>query len=80
MKKQCLFIAVALLSSSSEFAQAGAYTINVFGADGTLVQQNRLTAEAGSVVNVAISGKPGMYIVSVAKDGKQCKAVRVVKK
>lgn len=60
--------------------QGGTYTIRILTADGTVLQTNTFTAEAGQTVNVALGGKPGLRIVQVAKDGKTLKSVKVIKK
>lgn len=66
-------------SVNFRFAEAGNYTINVLAANGALLQTNAVDAAAGSVVNVAVAGTPGLYLVQVVKDGKVYKTVKVVK-
>ena len=62
------------------FADYGRYTINILDATGVLLQSNIFDAAQGQVVNVAISGAKGMYLVQVLKEGKIYKTVKVVKK
>lgn len=66
-------------SVNFRFAEGGKYTINVVSANGAVLQSNNVEAGVGQVVNVAVTGKSGLYIVQVLKDGKQYKAVKVVK-
>lgn len=66
-------------SVNFRFAEAGQYTINVLAANGALLQSNAVEAAAGSVVNVAVAGTPGLYLVQVVKNGKTYKTVKVVK-
>ena len=67
-------------SVNLRFADYGRYTINVLGTTGALLQSNSFEAAQGQVVNVAITGAKGMYLVQVLKDGKIYKIVKVVKK
>ena len=67
-------------SVNLRFADYGRYTINVLGTTGALLQSNNFEAAQGQVVNVAITGAKGMYLVQVLKDGKIYKTVKVVKK
>ncbi len=67
-------------SVNFRFAEAGNYTVNVLTTNGQLLQTNNFEAGAGQVVNVAMSGANGMYLVQVVKDGKIYKSVKVIKK
>ena len=67
-------------SVNLRFADNGRYTINVLGTTGALLQSNSFEAAQGQVVNVAITGAKGMYLVQVLKNGKVYKTVKVVKK
>ena len=67
-------------SVNLRFADYGRYTVNVLGTTGALLQSNSFEAAQGQVVNVAITGAKGMYLVQVLKDGKIYKTVKVVKK
>ena len=67
-------------SVNMRFADYGRYTINILDATGVLLQSNIFDAAQGQVVNVAISGAKGMYLVQVLKEGKIYKTVKVVKK
>lgn len=66
-------------SVNFRFAEDGAYTINILSVNGVLLQSNAVSASAGRVVNVAISGPKGMYLVQVVKDGRVYKAVKILK-
>lgn len=67
-------------SVNLRFAEGGNYTINIVDASGALVQSNGVNAGAGDVVNVAVTGNNGLYIIQVLKDNKLYKAVKVIKK
>lgn len=67
-------------SVNLRFADYGRYTINVLGTTGALLQSNNFEAAQGQIVNVAITGAKGMYLVQVLKDGKIYKTVKVIKK
>lgn len=63
------------------FAEAGAYTVQVYGLAGDLVSEQGISALQGDVVRVAVNAAPGTYIVKVMnKDAKTVKAVKVIKK
>ena len=62
------------------FAEGGFYTVNIVSAAGAVLQSNDFRATAGDVVNVAVQGGKGMYIVQVLRDGKPFKALNVIKK
>lgn len=66
-------------SVNFRFAEGGKYTINVVSTNGAVLQTNSVEAGAGQVVNVAVTGKSGLYVIQVLKNGKQYKAVKVVK-
>ena len=66
-------------SVNFRFAEGGNYVINVVSSNGAVLQSNKVEAGAGQVVNVAVTGKSGLYVVQVMKNGKQYKAVKVVK-
>lgn len=66
-------------SVNLRFAEGGEYTIQVTGVNGAVMQNTKATTNAGDVVNVAITGAKGLYIVRVMKNGKLYKAVKVVK-
>ena len=71
---------VAQGSVNFRFGMGGRYTVQVVSADGKLLQANSFDAAAGQVVNVALKGNPGLCVVKVVKDGKLCKAIKVIKK
>ena len=62
-----------------EFAEAGAYEVSVFTADGTQVARKAAQLQAGNVVNVHLA-KAGIYVLSVKKDGKTVRTVKLVRK
>ena len=66
-------------SVNLRFAEGGEYSIQVTAVNGAVMQNTKATANAGDVVNVAITGAKGLYIVRVMKNGKLYKAVKVVK-
>ena len=66
-------------SVNLRFAEGGVYAIQVTTVNGAVMQNTKATVNAGDVVNVAITGAKGLYIVRVLKNGKQYKAVKVVK-
>lgn len=61
------------------FAQAGDYEIRIISMQGQVLQSNAVRADAGQMVNVAVNNA-GTYVVQVLCGGRQCKAVKVVKK
>ena len=61
------------------FAEGGEYAVLVTNVNGTVMQNTKAKVNAGDVINVAITGTKGVYIVRVLKNGKQFKAVKVVK-
>lgn len=67
-------------SVNLRFGEFGRYTINILGANGSLLQNNSFEAAQGQVVNVAINGAKGIYFVQVMKDGKTYKTLKVIKK
>lgn len=67
-------------SVNLKFAEGGNYTINVVASNGALVQSEAVEAAAGQVVNVAVTGKSGLYLLQIVKDGKTYKTVKVIKK
>jgi len=66
-------------SVNLRFAEGGEYAIQVTAVNGAVMQNTKATANAGDVVNVAITGAKRLYIVRVMKNGKLYKAVKVVK-
>lgn len=67
-------------SVNLRFAEGGAYTVNVLSANGALLQSNDFRADAGQVVNVAVNGAKGVYVVQIIKGSKLVKALNVIKK
>lgn len=61
------------------FAEGGEYAVLVTNVNGAVMQNTKAKVNAGDVINVAITGTKGVYIVRVLKNGKQFKAVKVVK-
>lgn len=63
------------------FAEAGAYIVQVYGLAGNLVSEQGISSLQGDVVRVAVNAAPGTYLVKVLnKDAKAVKAVKVIKK
>lgn len=63
------------------FAESGAYTVQVYSLAGNLVSEQGISAAQGDVVRVAVNAAPGTYLVNVLnKDAKIVKTVKVVKK
>ncbi len=62
-----------------EFAEAGNYAVEVYGANGMLMAQKSQHMDAGQ--NMCISlGSKGVYIVRVMRDGALARTIKVVRK
>ena len=48
------------------FAEAGAYTVNVYSLAGNLVSSQAVSAVGGDVINVRVNAAPGTYLVKVS--------------
>jgi len=48
------------------FAEAGAYTVNVYSLAGNLVSSQAVSAVGGDVINVRVNAAPGTYVVKVS--------------
>lgn len=63
------------------FAESGAYTVQVYSLAGNLVSEQGISAAQGDVVRVTVDAAPGTYLVKVLnKDAKAVKTVKVIKK
>lgn len=67
-------------SVNLRFGTYGHYTVNIVNAAGAVLQTNTFEAAQGQVVNVAIKGSKGVYIVQIIKDGKTYQRIKVIKK
>lgn len=62
------------------FAEKGAYTIQVFDLAGSLVSSHAVDAAGGEVIRVSVNATPGSYIVRMANaEGKTVKTVKLIK-
>ena len=62
-----------------EFAEGGAYEVSVYNVSGMLVGSDSRSINAGEQMYVNI-GQAGVYVVSVKKDGKELRSIKVVNK
>ena len=63
------------------FADAGAYTVDVYSLAGNLVSSQAVSAMGGDVINVRVNAAPGTYVVKVCNaDGDVVKTAKVIKK
>ena len=62
-----------------EFAEAGAYEVSVYTTAGEQVARKAAQLNAGNVVNVHLA-KAGVYVLSVKKDGKTVRTVKLIRK
>ena len=62
-----------------EFAEEGAYEVSVYNMSGMLVGRDARSINAGEIMNISI-GQAGVYVVSVVKDGKELRSIKVVNK
>ena len=62
------------------FPEAGDYTVLVNNAAGQRVSTSALSVNASEVVNVAINGNKGFYLLQILKDGKTYKSIKIIKK
>lgn len=61
------------------FANAGEYTVNIMSEAGALLQRNTLNVGSDETAGIAVSGKRGVYLIQVLKDGNVYKAVKAIK-
>lgn len=62
-----------------DLADGGNYSIQVYNAAGQQVAAKSQQFAAGQQVKVAL-GQPGVYLVTIAKDGKQLRTVKLIRK
>ncbi len=62
-----------------DLADGGNYSIQVYNAAGQQVAAKSQQFPAGQQVKVAL-GQPGVYLVTIAKDGKQLRTVKLIRK
>ena len=62
------------------FATEGNYTINIYNANGALIDQIVANVEAGESLPVVVNGGAGVYFINVVKDGKIMDALKVIKR
>ena len=63
------------------FAEAGAYTVNVYSLAGNLVSSQAVSAVGGDVINVRVNAAPGTYVVKVSDAaGDVVTTAKVIKK
>lgn len=62
------------------FAEKGAYTIQVFDLAGSLVSSHAVDATGGEVIRVSVNATPGSYIVRMSNaEGKTVKTLKLIK-
>ena len=62
-----------------EFAEGGAYEVSVYNMSGMLVGRDARSINAGEMMHISI-GQAGVYVVSVVKDGKELRNIKIVNK
>ncbi|MDE7024266.1 MAG: T9SS type A sorting domain-containing protein [Paramuribaculum sp.] len=62
-----------------EFAEGGAYEVSVYNMSGMLVGSDARSINAGEIMHINI-GQAGVYVVSIVKDGKELRSIKVVNK
>ena len=62
-----------------EFAQDGAYDIEVYNAAGMLVGSQKLNAVAGQNARITL-GTPGIYLVKASVNGTALRTLKVLSK
>ena len=62
-----------------EFAEGGAYEVSVYNMSGMLVGRDACSINAGEMMHISI-GQAGVYVVSVVKDGKELRNIKIVNK
>ena len=60
-----------------EFAQEGDYEVNVYSMSGVLAGRDARAISAGEVMSIAL-GQTGVYVVSVTRNGKVVRTIKVV--
>ena len=62
-----------------EFAEGGDYEVSVYNMSGMLMGKDARNINAGELMNINL-GQAGVYVVSIVKDGKDLRSVKVVNK
>ena len=62
-----------------EFAEAGSYEVGVYDTAGVMQARKAATLNAGNVMNIHLA-KAGIYVLTVKKDGKPVRTVKLVRK
>jgi hypothetical protein len=62
-----------------EFAEAGKYDVRMYTSNGQKVAENAIDVAAGGVAKITM-GTKGVYILTVEKDGKLLKSVKLLNK
>jgi glycosyl hydrolase family 85 len=62
-----------------EFADGGNYEVSVYNVSGMLEGRDARYVNAGEVMNIGIANS-GVYLISVAKDGRQLRTIKVINK
>ena len=62
-----------------EFAEDGDYEVSVYNMSGMLVGKDARSINAGEMMNITI-GQTGVYVVSIVKDGKELRSIKVANK
>ena len=62
-----------------EFAESGNYNIRLFTADGQKVVENNINVSEGEIAKITM-GTKGVYILTIEKDGKLLKSVKLLNK
>lgn len=62
-----------------EFAEGGDYEVSVYNMSGMLVGKDARSINAGEMMNITI-GQAGVYVVSIVKDGKELRSIKVANK
>lgn len=63
-----------------KFANAGKYTVVVFDANGRLVSQQLIDAQANEFASIKVNGSKGLYMVNIKQGEKTLSTVKVIKK
>lgn len=62
-----------------EFAEGGDYEVNVYNVSGMLEGRDARFINSGEVMNIGIANS-GVYLISIVKDGKQLRTIKVINK
>ena len=62
------------------FAEEGTYKVELYDTAGRLLGTNSVSVAAGEMVNIPVSGQPGMYFMKIYSDDTLLKAMSLIKK